>query len=103
MHALILVSPRGENPPDAESEMEHERFIDGLDEANMVVLGGGWMPAAGGFAGAYLVSCASLDEAHAIARSDPLFRAGAFRYDVVEWQLVGHNADAVDRSSLLYP
>jgi uncharacterized protein YciI len=103
MHALILVAPRGEDPPDAETQMEHERFIDGLNEANKVVLGGSWTPATGGFAGAYLVSCLSLDEAHAIALSDPLFRTHAFRYDVVEWQLVGVNPDAVDRSSLLYP
>lgn len=57
----------------------------------------------GAFTGAYLVSCTSLDEAHEIARSDPLFRTDEFDYDVVEWQLVGLNPDAVDRSSLLYP
>jgi hypothetical protein len=82
---------------------EHERFIDELVEANKVVLGGGWKPGARGSAGAYVVSCASLDEARAIAVSDPLVRADAFRCDVVEWELVGINPDAVDRSSLLYP
>jgi uncharacterized protein YciI len=83
--------------------VEHERFIDGLDQANKVVLGGAWKPAAGGFEAAYLVSCESLEEARAIALSDPLARAETIRCDVVEWQLVGLNPDAVDRSSLLYP
>jgi uncharacterized protein YciI len=103
MHALILILPSGTNPPDAESQIEHERFIDGLDEANKVVLGGSWRPAVGGFEGAYLVSCASLDEARAIAGSDPLVGADPTRCDVVEWELVGVNPDSVDRSSLLYP
>ena len=103
MHALILLSPSETNPPDTESQMKHERFIDALDEADKVVLGGGWKPSAGGFEGAYLVNCESLDEARAIAVSDPLVRAKAFRCDVVEWVLVGLNPDAVDRSSLLYP
>jgi uncharacterized protein YciI len=103
MHALILLSPGGRSPADGELQAEHERFIDGLDHANKVVLGGGLTPTAGGFEGAYLVSCASLDEARAIAATDPLVRAGAFRSDVVEWELVGVNPDAVDRSALLYP
>jgi uncharacterized protein YciI len=103
MHALILMSPSGKSPTDAELQMEHERFIDGLDQANKVVLGGGWAPAMGGFEAAYLVSCESLEEARAIAVSDPLVRADAIRCDVVEWELVGMNPDAVDRSSLLYP
>jgi uncharacterized protein YciI len=103
MHALILMTPRGTSPTDAEPQAEHERFIDGLDQAKKVVLGGGWNPPAGGFEAAYVVSCESLEEARAIAVSDPLVRAGAIRCDVVEWELVGMNPDAVDRSSLLYP
>jgi hypothetical protein len=44
-----------------------------------------------------------LDEARAIAASGPLVRTGGIRCDVVEWELVGVNPDAVDRSALLYP
>jgi hypothetical protein len=73
MHALILMSPSRQGPPDAELRMEHERFIDGLDQANKVVLGGGWEPAAAGYEAAYLVSCESPEEAHAIAASDPSY------------------------------
>jgi uncharacterized protein YciI len=103
MHALILMSPSDHGPADVELQIEHERFIGELDQSNQVVLGGGWNPAAGGYEAAYVVSCKWLDEARAIAASDPLARADAIRCDVVEWELVGVNPDAVDRSSLLYP
>jgi uncharacterized protein YciI len=97
------MSPGGKSPSDAELQVEHERFIDELDQTNKVVLGGEWKPAAGGFEAAYLLNCESVEEAQAIASSDPLVRAGAIRCEVVEWELVGMNPDAVDRGSLLYP
>jgi hypothetical protein len=43
------------------------------------------------------VSCESLEAARAIAASDPLVRADAIRCEVVAWELVGMNPDAVDR------
>ena len=55
------------------------------------------------FKGAYLLSCGSLQEAREIAESDPLVGGNAVRCEVVEWELVGVNPDAVDRDSLLYP
>jgi hypothetical protein len=100
MHALVLMAPGRTTPPDAELEAEHERFIDRLAEADKVVLGGGLRPAAAGFEGAYVVSCESLEEAHEVSASDPLVRAEAIRCQVVEWELVGVNPDAVDRSAL---
>jgi hypothetical protein len=45
MHALILMSPGPKGPPDADLQAEHEQFIDGLDQANKVMLGGGRKPA----------------------------------------------------------
>jgi uncharacterized protein YciI len=86
-----------------ELEQAHERFIDELDGAGRIVLGGSWKPPAGGFDAAYLVSCETLEEAREVALSDPLARAGAITCQVVEWELVGVNADAVDQSSLLFP
>jgi hypothetical protein len=47
MHALDLMSPGRMGPPDADPQAEHEQFIDQPDQANKVVLGGGWKPAAG--------------------------------------------------------
>jgi len=102
VHALVLlaIGPAGVSD---ELQHDHERFIGVLEDANKVVLGGGLEPAVGPYDGAYVLSCASLDEACDIAASDPLVRGGGVRRDVVEWQLVGVNPDAVDRGSLLYP
>jgi uncharacterized protein YciI len=117
VHALILLAPRRITPADAEQpaghersidrldpelHAEHERFIDRLDQADKVVLGGALRPAAAGFEGAYVVRCDSLDEAREISASDPYVRAGAISCEVVEWELVGINPDAVDRGALLY-
>jgi hypothetical protein len=55
-----------------------------------------------GFEAAYLLSCTTLDEARQIAASDPLVRGDAMRFEVVEWELVGVDPDAVDRDALLY-
>jgi uncharacterized protein YciI len=117
MHALVLLAPRRTSPADAEHpaghersidrldpelHAEHVRFIDRLDQADKVVLGGQLRPAAGGFEGAYVVSCESLDEAREISASDPYVRADSFGCQVVEWELVGINPDAVDRGALLH-
>jgi uncharacterized protein YciI len=103
MHALVLMAATGSTSAAGELHREHERFIDDLDQANKIVLGGSWRPAAAGLEAAYLLSCQSLDEARQIAAADPLVRGDAMRCQVVEWELVGVNTDAIDRSSLLYP
>jgi hypothetical protein len=103
MHALVLLAPSDTRPADDELQAEHERFIDALDSANQVVTGGSVWPSSERLEGAYVLSCASLQEARAIAGSDPLVRAGAVRCEVLEWVLVAFNPDAVDRAALLYP
>lgn len=102
VHALVLMATDPTTAPD-EAQRDHERFIDDLDRANKVVLGGGLKPGDTPYYGAYVLSCGSLDEARDIAATDPLVRAGGVRCEVVEWELVGVNPDAVDRSALLYP
>jgi uncharacterized protein YciI len=102
MHALVLMATGTTGITDA-LDRAHEQFIEDLDEADKVVLGGALKPAGGPHHGAYVLSCGSLDEARAIAAADPLARAGAVRCDVLEWELVGVNPDAVDRDALLYP
>lgn len=102
MHALVLMATGTAGVTDA-VDRDHERFIEDLDQAKKVVLGGGLKPPGDPYYGAYVLSCGSLDEARAIAASDPLVRAGAVRCDVLEWELVGVNPDAVDRDALLYP
>lgn len=103
MHALVLMVSKGPASAADALQAKHVRFIDDLDQANKVVLGGAWKPPHGPVRGAYVLSCESLHEARAIAESDPLARADAIRCEVVEWELVGVNPDAVDRQALLYP
>jgi uncharacterized protein YciI len=103
MHALVLMSATGTIPFPDELQREHERFIDRLDADNQIILGGRWRPPTAGIDAAYLLSCQSLQEAHQVAAADPLVRGDAVRCQVIEWELVGVNPDAVDRSSLLFP
>jgi uncharacterized protein YciI len=103
MHALVLLAPSGARSAEGEPNAEHEDFIDGLIAQHRVVLGGDWKPPLAGFEAAYLLSCSSLDEAREIAESDPFVCGGTMRFEVVEWELVAVDPDAVDRDSLFYP
>jgi uncharacterized protein YciI len=104
VHALVLMVPRDPGwVDDDEVQRRHEQYIDELDQRKKVVLGGQWIPPAGPFAAAYVLSCESLREAREIAQTDPLVQANAIECQVVEWQLVGVNPDAVDRGALLFP
>jgi uncharacterized protein YciI len=100
VHALVLLA--AVHASGEELNGDHERFIDGLIAEKRIVLGGDWKPPVAGFEAAYLLSCATLDDARQIAASDPLVSGGAMRFEVVEWQLVGVDPDAVDRDSLLF-
>ena len=102
MHALVLLAPGPSHASNGDLQAGHEGFIDGLIAENRVVLGGDWKPPVAGFEAAYLLSCTTLDEARQIAASDPLVRGDAMRFEVVEWELVGVDPDAVDRDALLY-
>ena len=103
MHALVLMTPDDTASVTPVLDAEHERFIDDLVEQNKVVLGGELKSTSIQYMGAYVVPCASLDEAREIAESDPLVRHNAIRCDVIEWELVGINVNAIDREALLYP
>jgi uncharacterized protein YciI len=103
MHALVLMAPGPAYESAPALQEQHVAFIDGLDKEGTIVLGGGWSQPAGGFVSAYLLSCGTLEQAREIAASDPLVRGDAIRCEVVEWELVGVNPDAVDRDALLYP
>ncbi|MCL6711348.1 YciI family protein [Pseudoxanthomonas sp. z9] len=61
----------------------HHAFLDGLREAGLLEMTGGFSDRSGG---AYLLSgVASLEEAHAIAARDPLAVTGSSRLTVHEW------------------
>jgi uncharacterized protein YciI len=103
VHALVLLAPGAQASAGEEVGAGHVRFVEDLIEQKKIVLGGDWEPPIGGFEAAYLLSCASLDEAREIAASDPLVHSGGMQFEVVEWQLVDFDPEAVDRGSLLDP
>ena len=103
MHALVLLAANADEASGEAAQADHERFIDRLIEQKRIVLGGDWKPPVAGFEAAYLIRSDSLDEARQIAASDPFISSGAMRFDVVEWELVGVDPEAVDRDALLYP
>lgn len=81
----------------------HEDFVTSLIRRNLVLLGGDFRVPLGDVDAAYVLRCRSLEEARAVAADDPLFRTGVYRPEVVEWDLVGINADAIDASAALTP
>jgi uncharacterized protein YciI len=101
VHVLVLLAPGAGRHGD-EVQADHERFIDELIAEKQIVLGGDWKPPVAGYEAAYLLNCTTLEEAREIASSDPFVRGEALRFDVVEWELVAVDPDAVDRDSLLY-
>jgi uncharacterized protein YciI len=82
---------------------EHEPYVDWLVARNLVLLGGDFEPAVGAADAAYVLRCDTLDEARRIAAEDPLVASGSATAEVVEWQLVGINPDAIEPSLELRP
>ncbi|MGY1836263.1 YciI family protein [Blastococcus sp. SYSU DS0510] len=84
---LLTAAPGGEAPlPD------HEAFVDSLVDRQLVLLGG---PLGEGDA-AYVLRCASLDEARDVVAADPLVTSGACTAAVTPWDLVGVDLRLVD-------
>ena len=61
-----------------------------------MLLGGDFEPHARGAEAAYVLSCASRDEALGLVTEDPFVSSGRMRAEVVEWQVVGVSPDAVE-------
>jgi uncharacterized protein YciI len=98
MYVLVLFR---EGPRFDKREVDtdaHEAFVTSLIRRNLVLLGGDFGEAVAGVHAAYVLRCASVDEALAIAGEDPAFAAGVFDPHAVEWNLVGVNTDAVDQA-----
>jgi uncharacterized protein YciI len=95
MYALVLFR-RGRTPETDEITRAHEAFITGLIRRQRILLGGPLATAAGPFSAAYLLRCDSLEEASEIANADPYFREGVYRPEIVRWDLVGVDPEAID-------
>jgi hypothetical protein len=96
---VVLLQPvaGGPDPP------EHDPFVDSLLARNLVLLGGPLALAPAGADAAYVLRCGSLSEAREIVADDPLVTSGSRRAEVVEWELVGINPEAIDAELVLRP
>ena len=99
MYFIVLFGPGGRNETDAIGKA-HEAYIDQLIKQNLILLGGPWQSPVGGFSAAYVLRCISLEHARSIAASDPIFAEQVHEATIVEWCLVGINADAIDAGLL---
>jgi hypothetical protein len=95
-YVLVTLRPKGEVGQRDTDQAAHERFIDSLIERHLVLLGGDFARPVGGIDAAYLLRCAGLGEARALASEDPLVRGGVFEAEAVEWYLVGIDPEAID-------
>ena len=96
---LVLLQPVAGAGPSP----DHEPFVDWLLARNLVLLGGELAPPPLGVEAAYVLSCSSYDQALDLVAREPRVSSGCMRADVVEWQLVGVNPDAVERELVLRP
>lgn len=93
---LVLLRPAA-NHAEADAHFaDHVSFIEDMDAANLVLLGGDFEGAVHGADAAYLLHTASRAEAEEWAARDPLIRSGAYSAHIVDWHLVGIAPRAVD-------
>jgi uncharacterized protein YciI len=81
----------------------HDEFVTSLIKRNLVLLGGGFSQEVNGTWAAYVLRCADLDEARAIAAEDPFVTTGVMTPLCVEWRLVGINPEAIEADTILKP
>jgi uncharacterized protein YciI len=102
VYYLVQLHDRPDAP--ADSNADHDPYIDDLIARNRVLLGGPFedAPPPGVFA-AYVLRCDSMDDARAIVATDPLVTSGQVSATIHGWRLVGVNTDAIDDGLIILP
>lgn len=97
MYFLVQLHDTPDGP--AEFGPDHKPFIDTLISANVALIGGPFYePPAPGVRAAYVLRCATFDEARSIAERDPSVAAGLAIPSVHAWDLLAINPAAADAS-----
>lgn len=92
---LVLLVPDEGHAAAAEYEAAHVAFIETMEAAKVVLLGGGFEALVDGAEGAYLLHVGSQAEAEAWAARDPLVQHRVYRPRIVAWHLVGISRGAI--------
>jgi uncharacterized protein YciI len=93
---LVLLDPGLERAAEPRHRAAHIAFIEAMETANVVLLGGEFGAPIDGAQAAYLLHVASQSQAESWAARDPLVVAKVFQARVVAWHLVGIAATAID-------
>jgi len=93
---LVLLRPGPNHASEPEHMEAHVSFIEMMEKAKVVLLGGAFDAPVDGAQAAYLLHVPSRREAEAWAARDPLVVHDVYRPHVVAWNLVGVSAAAID-------
>jgi uncharacterized protein YciI len=93
---LVLLDPGPERAAEPQHRAAHIAFIETMEAANAVLLGGEFASPVDGAQAAYLLHVSSQSEAESWAARDPLVVGKVFQARVVAWHLVGIAATAID-------
>jgi uncharacterized protein YciI len=95
-YSLVLLYPGPNRAAEPQYRAAHIAFIETMEAATVVLLGGALGSPVDGAEAAYLLHVASQSEAETWVASDPLVAQRVFRARVVAWHLVGIAATAID-------
>jgi uncharacterized protein YciI len=93
---LVLLLPGPNRAAEPEHSAAHIAFIETMEAAKVVLLGGEFGSLVDGAQAAYLLHVSSQSEAEEWAAKDPFVVEGVFQARVVTWHLVGIAASAID-------
>ncbi|MGQ0642572.1 MAG: YciI family protein [Gemmatimonadaceae bacterium] len=93
---LVLLDPGPNRAAEPQHRTAHIAFIETMEAANVVLLGGEFGSLIDGAQAAYLLHVSSQSEAENWAASDPLIVEKVFQARVVAWHLVGIASAAID-------
>lgn len=93
---LVLLQPGPNHASEPEHRAAHISFIESMEAANVVLLGGWFDAPVASADAAYLLHVASQADAEGWAAKDPFIVHGVFRPRVVVWNLVGIATSAID-------
>lgn len=96
VYFLVLLQPGPNRAAVPEHSASHVAFIETMEAANVVLLGGEFGSPVDGAQAAYLLHVSSQLEAERWAAKDPLVIEKVFHARVVAWHLVGIAATAID-------
>ena len=93
---LVLLDPGPNRAAEPQHRAAHIAFIETMEAANVVLLGGELGSPIDGAQAAYLLHVSSQREAEGWAARDPLIAGKVFQARVIAWHLVGIAAAAID-------